>query len=143
MTKEQIRYEFMQNMLHPRKLPFTVIMEDLSGSEFMLMASFLTYEKENGRHITVNELASIVGVTLPAVSRSLKRLEERKLIKRETNEECRRNTFVKILPKGQELFEKNKERFEYMLDRVLNVLPLEEIEMMISIHKKIAEIISA
>ncbi len=143
MDKDYYRKEIIQRLIYPRKLPFTVFLEQLSGGEFMLMASFLTYEKETGKHITVNELASRMEVTVPAVSRSLKRLEERGLIKRIIGEECKRNTFVTISDKGKELFDINREAIEFMVDKLIAVLTVEEIEASINFSNKVASVLES
>ena len=96
LDKEQLHREIIQNLVSPRKIPMTVLLSEISANEFILIASLLAYEKQNGTHITVNELATSMDVSLPAVSRSLRHLEERGLLKRVCNEECRRSTFVVI-----------------------------------------------
>ena len=140
MDKNQLRDEIIQNLIYPRKLPYAVFLEEISMAEFMLMASVITYENDTGTHAVVNELASRLEVTVPAVSRSLKKLEEKGLVKRICNEECRRNTFVKILPKGKELFEYNRNTVEYMVDKLVSSLTPEEIEASIQFNKKVATI---
>ena len=143
MNKEQLHKEIIRNLIYPRKLPFSVFLEELSGSEFMLMAAFLAYEQDTGNPITVNELATQMDVTVPAVSRTLRRLEERGLIKRVCDEECRRNTHIKILSRGQELFDINRKAIEYLVDKLLDNLSTEEIEKTIEFNKKLANIMDA
>ena len=79
-------------------------------------------------------------VTLPAVSRSLRRLEERGLIKRVCNEECRRNTFVVISDIGRELFEENRKKMEYLVDKLIDEFSIDEIEAAILFGKKVSAI---
>ena len=141
MDKAQISSEIIQNILYPRKFPISVFLEEISPGEFMLIASFLAYEKECGNNITVNELASRMEVTVPAVSRTLRKLEERGLINRVTGEECKRNTFVVISDKGRRLFDENKETVEYMVSKLISALTPEEIENSIAFHKKITALI--
>ena len=140
MDKEQLHREILHNLVYPRKIPLAVLLSEISANEFILIASLLTYEKENGSHITVNELATSMDVTLPAVSRSLRRLEERGLIKRVCNEECRRNTFVVISDKGRELFEENRKKMEYLVDKLIDEVSVEEIEAAILFSKKVSAI---
>ena len=141
MDKEKISTEIIQNILHPRKFPISVFLEELSPGEFMIIASFLSYEKERGNNITVNELASRMEVTVPAVSRTLRKLEERGLITRVTGEECKRNTFVVISDKGRRLFHENKETIEYMVGKLISALTPEEIEASIAFHKKVTALV--
>ena len=140
MYKEHLHKEIIQNLIYPRKIPFSVLLSDLSGNDFILIASFLAYEEEHGNHITVNELASRMDVTVPAVSRSLRRLEERGLIKRVCNKDCRRNTFVKISACGRKLFETNRKVIEHMVDKLIDEFSVEEIEASIAFNKKVLTI---
>lgn len=141
MNKEQIHKYILQSLLHPKRLPLTVLLNDLSPGEFFLIASFLTYEDEHqGKHITVNELASNLDVTVPAVSRSLKKLEEKGLISRVTDKDCRRNTFVVISESGKELFDENKDTISCILDSIIQELSVEEIKAAIEFQEKLQHI---
>ena len=141
MDKEQLHREIIQNLVYPRKIPLTVLLSEISANEFILIASLLAYEKQNGTHITVNELAASMDVSLPAVSRSLRHLEERGLLKRVCNEECRRNTFVVISDIGRKLFEENRKKVEYLVDKLIDEVSIEEIETAILFSKKVSEIV--
>lgn len=142
MNKEQIRKEVIRHVLYPKKLPLSLLFDDLSVGEFMLIGSFLAYEADNdGKHITVNELASNLDVTVPAVSRHLRKLEERGLINRVTDENCRRNTFVVISENGKKLFKENKERVYTLLDKVMQKFSTEEITFAINFHRDLQSVL--
>lgn len=138
MEKDKLQNQILQELIYPKKIPITAIFADMSPAEFILIASFTAYEKENeGKHITVNELASNINVSVPAVSRTLKNLEERHLIQRITNQDCRRNTFVVISEKGKKLFESNKEKITCILDKAMDALTLDEIQAAINFQQKL------
>lgn len=144
MNKEQLHKEILQNLIYPKKIPLSVIFSKMSPAEFTLIASFKTYEKDNdGKHITVNELASNVNVSVPAVSKSLRNLEERGLIQRVTNQDCRRNTFVVISEKGEKLYEYNKEKITQVLDKLMDTFSLDEILSAIEFHQKLDQLITS
>ena len=144
MNKEILQKQILQELIYPKKIPLTAVFADMSPAEFILIASFTAYEKENnGRHITVNELANTINVSVPAVSRTLKNLEERGLIQRVTNQDCRRNTFVIINEKGKKLFESNKEKITYLLDKVMNTFTVDEITSAIKFHNKLDNILNS
>ena len=92
--------------------------------------------KNDGNHITVNRLAKDMGMSMPLTSRMLKNLETRGLIKRVTDEQCRRNTLIIISEKGNELFENNSKVVMKYIDKVLDNFSDEELETLISIKKK-------
>lgn len=144
MNKEQIRKEVIRHVLYPKKLPLSVLFNDLSVGEFILVGSFLAYESEHdGKHITVNELASNLAVAVPSVSRSLRKLEERGLISRVTDENCRRNTFVIISEKGKELFKENEERVYCLMDKVMQRFSTEEINFAINFHRDLQSVLDS
>ena len=112
MDKNKLKDHILNKFIYSKKKPVSALLADMSPPEFILISTFTEYEKNNGRHITINELATELNISLPAVSRTLKHLEERQLIKRVTNEDCRRITFVVISEKGKKLFEKNRKRLK-------------------------------
>ena len=143
MNKEQLRKEILQKLIYPKKIPLSVVLNELSPAEFTLIASFKSYEKSNeGKHITVNELASNINISVPAVSKTLKKLEDRGLIQRITNKECRRNTFVVISEKGEDLYRYNKEKITLVLDKLMSSFSIEEIQAAISFYQKLENIIN-
>lgn len=141
MDKEQLQNDILQELIYPKKIP-AAFFADMSPAEFTLIAAFTAYEKNNnGKHITVNELASSINVSVPAVSRTLKNLENRRLIQRKINLDCRRNTFVTITKKGKELFEINREKISDTLDKVMDALTVDEILTAIKFHQKVEAIL--
>lgn len=137
MTRQEKYSELIKMELYPRKMPVHNILKEMSPMEFCAIGAFLEFENKNdGNHITVNRLAKDMGMSMPLTSRMLKNLETRSLIKRVTDEQCRRNTLIIISEKGNELFQKNSEVVMKYIDKVLSVFTNEEIETLISIKKK-------
>lgn len=137
MTRTEQYTELIKMEIYPKKLPFNSILSEMSSMEFCMIGAFLEFEKHNnGKHITVNELAAESGMSVPLVSRTLKNLESRELIKRVTDENCRRNTLVIISEKGNELFEKNSEVLTKYINKVLDYFTDDEIGTLFSLKKK-------
>lgn len=129
-------------VLYPKKIPASLLFSDVSQGEYMLMGAFLNYEKEHdGRHITVNELAAILEVTVPSVSRMLKNLEHRDLIVRETDKDCRRNTHVVISEKGMALFRENEKIVRHCMEKVAAVFTEDEINKMLEYRHRIEKVL--
>jgi len=137
MTRQEKYSELIKMELYPKKVPINSILTELSPMEFCAIGAFLEFEKNHdGSHITVNRLAKDMDMSMPLASRMLKNLETRGLIKRVTDEHCRRNTLIIISEKGNELFQKNSKVVMRYIDKVLSVFTDEEIETLISIKKK-------
>lgn len=85
----------------------------ISHSEFCI----LNIIAESG-DITVSEIAAELDVTPPAVSRSLKSMESRGLIKRETNLLNRRNTMVRLTEGGREFLKASRRQMDAVMQYV-------------------------
>ena len=139
MNKEKFE-DIVEYVLYPKKIPASILFNDISTGEFILIAAFLKYEeRHNGKHITVNELANELDVSIPAVSRTLKNLETRGLINRETDKDCRRNTLVIITEDGMQLFKQNEDRIRYLTSRILEQFTEEEIDLLLNLRKKVEQ----
>lgn len=134
----------INRILYPKKLPVSLLFDGVSCAEHMLITTFIRYEEHNGgRHITINELANELDVSVPAVSKMLKNLESRNIVERQQDKLCRRNTFVKITAVGNTLFKKNQEKIRHLTMRILDKFTEQEIELMNSMHDKVSNVIEA
>lgn len=86
----------------------------ISHSEFFLLNIIM----DRNNDITVSEIAAELEITPPAVSRSLKSLESRGLIKRETNLINRRNTMVRLTETGQKFLEMSRRQMDMVMQYV-------------------------
>ena len=142
MENSKMYDDIVDCMLYPKKIPAAMLFCDVSQGEYMLMGAFLNYEKEHGgRHITVNELAGVLGVTMPSVSRMLKNLESRGLVVRETDKDCRRNTLVYISDKGLRLFCENEKIVRQCAKKIAQVFSRSEIEKLLEYRRRIEKVL--
>lgn len=115
-----------------------IILSELSPSEFSMIDTILTYENANdGNKITVNKIAQDMGISAPAVSKSLKALEARGVIARFIDKSSRRNTCVCVTEYGNEIYEKNLEVIGRFIDKIISSFTDDEIEQLIGFSKKI------
>lgn len=82
-------------------------------SEFCLMCVISDCGSEKG--ISVSQIAAELEVTPPAVSRTLKSLDERGLIERRVNALNRRSTMVKLTDRGRKFLEAANNRLIGMI----------------------------
>lgn len=138
MDKHRRYADLIEMELYPKKPPFQVLFNNMSPLEYFAIGCLLKYEEVNpGEHITVNGLASSTGMLVAQVSRTLKHLEMRGLLKRVTDENCRRNTLVLISDLGRKLFDENTKSVMNYAQKILSGFTDEEIEMMISFKKRL------
>lgn len=109
----------------------------ISHSEFCLLNIIMDGKED----ITVSEIAAELGVTPPAVSRSLKSLESRGLIKRETNLINRRNTMVRLTEAGREFLEASRRQMDAVMEHVSEKMGEERKIQLYELLKEMTEII--
>ncbi len=79
----------------------------------------------NGDHF-VGEIAAFLGVSAPAASKNIDKLARLELLRRVTPERDRRNTCLRITPKGRALVEEYEARRLRALEPVLDAFTPEE-----------------
>ena len=114
MEKED-KYKLVEQFRRIRQFMNSVPLKTgISHSEFCLLNIIM-----NGKDgITVSEIAAELDVTPPAVSRSLRSLESRGLVSRETNLLNRRNTMVKLTENGHIFLEKSRKQMDTVMEYV-------------------------
>jgi DNA-binding MarR family transcriptional regulator len=113
------------------------MLEGCSQSEFNTL---VTIEQIEAEKVNVNKIAESLKVSMPAVSKTLKNLESKKLIKRKIDVFCRRNTKIKITELGKSELAENNDRLNKIFDTYFLQLPNEEQEMLINSIEKMYKV---
>lgn len=109
----------------------------ISHSEFCLLNIIM--DGKDG--ITVSEIAAELDVTPPAVSRSLKSLESRGLILRETNLLNRRNTMVRLTESGLDFLQTSRRQMDNLMEYVTEKMGTERKKQLYLLLTEMTEII--
>lgn len=112
----------------------------ISHSEFCLL-NIIVDNSDCADGMTVSAIAAELDVTPPAVSRSLKSLESRGLVSRETNLINRRNTIVRITEIGRELLENSRKQMDAVMERVHEKMGEERKNQLCELLSEMTEII--
>ena len=112
----------------------------LSHSEFCLISIIKAHEEQGG--VIVSDIVSEMKVTPPAVSRSLKSLEARGFLLRETNALNHRNTTVKLTKKGDEVFGSASRTFNDVMELISGKIGDEKTGLFCNVIKEITDIMS-
>lgn len=107
-----------------------------SHSETMILFTALDYFTDNGEHITVAETAKQLNVSMPSVSRTLKGLSEKGLVKRDLDENDRRSVRIVVTKAGEEKIQGLLKRVYSTLNKTLEVFSDEELSRMIELHNR-------
>ena len=95
--------------------------------------------KSENKEIRVCEIAKKLNISAPAVSRTLRRLEEKGCIERITNKFDRRNTNVKVTKKGKDTFYADMRIMGSFMHCSLEHLSDDEAEQLIFLIRKLHE----
>ena len=139
--EERLLYAFRQfHSLKPPEMAF----EGITRSDVRVLWQLYSYlqhhAEENG--MPVSELSESSHMMKAAISRSLKQLEQEKLIIRLQNTEDRRFTKVSLTPEGSRKIKLVIAQTQRLFDLVSERLPVEEIDQITSGLTKLYEVIS-
>ncbi len=110
---------------------------DLTPGELSLVHSAAVYpEKNNGELITVAQAASQLNVSAPAVSRTLKNLESKGYITRNTDPSDRRSVRISVTESGYSAVSRHISETLSILNKTLESFTDEEIKTMVQLHCK-------
>lgn len=126
---DKLYEEMFRAMSQFRKLKLADMFPEISGAEFFVLCTIL--DKGSGGKITVSELASKTRMLPSAVSRTLKGLEEKACTKRTVNQKDRRNIYVELTPKGEEILAQSRDIMESFGKTVMQQVEESEIKRLI------------
>lgn len=93
---------FINEMHNMKKLTWKIPLPNLTSSEFFLLSTLLfRCDEKDISSMHVSKIAKKMGISSPAVSKSLNSLEEKGFIERVVDADNRRNTRVKLTEKGE------------------------------------------
>ena len=121
-----------------KKLNVSAMIPGLSSSEFTVMGAILQMG-ENGR-ITTSELAAKTRMLPPAVSRTLRGLEEKGYVERTVDKKDRRNTYVSLTENGWKKGEEVRSRMHDFGHSVMAQLKEEDVDQFVAYLDNIYEI---
>ncbi len=120
--------------LRPEKL-----IEGMNPSEFSVMCCVVQYPRRyDGIPTSVADIAAQLGVSVPAVSRTLRSLQEKGWITRETDVTDRRSVRVTATQSGEEIVRQNNKRVVTSLNHILSVFSQEEMRTISELYSKFA-----
>lgn len=128
-----VNHRLLQVFHRFRQLPFSVLLPDtISRNDFTtLMCIAHAGGKSAGEAISISTLAKKLCVTAPAVSRTIRSLEEKGLVYRETDSRDRRNTFVKLTDAGRMILKQSEREMNDLVDAAFQNMEQEDVERLL------------
>ena len=122
------------------KLHMGDLVPDITKLEGMTMAAIKHCSGEKGKEeLTVSELTAKLKAKGPAVSRTLKTLEDKGYIERDVNKADRRNTYVKLTISGKQKVEEYEQIMSSFAHAVIAKIDRDDMEQMIECLNELYE----
>lgn len=114
------------------------IIEGMTASEFSVLCCVVEYPRKNPGAASVADIAAQMGVSVPAVSRTLRSLQEKGWIERTVDETDRRSVRVTATNSGEENMRRNFRRVVDALNRIMSVFTEDEMRTIAELYSKFA-----
>lgn len=143
MSTDKFQEEFIKTANRFSKMRYELIFPDISKREYEMLAVIGRFMDENSesRGIYVSVLAGMLKVSSPAVSRMIGVLEEKGYIGRDVDKRDRRNIYVYLTASGMEVRKQAEERMKKLMRRVMDRMGEEDVQTLIIIWNRLADII--
>lgn len=110
---------------------------DITPSEMSLCHTvYLFTQQHDGAAPTVAETAAALGVSTPAISRTLKNLEVKEYIRRSVNNSDRRIVHISLTENGERTVKESLDTIANVAEQVLSCFSDEELRAMLELHTK-------
>lgn len=120
----------------------TEVLENITLAELKLIYCVDDHFKKEGCTFSSTEAAEYLGISAPAVSRTVKGLEGKGFLERRLDENDRRSVKIIVTDKGQEVLEANMKRCVALLDKIFAQFSDEELAEMVRLHCKFSDELS-
>lgn len=131
---------FFSALYQFHKLHMGDLVQDITKLEGMTMSAIKHCSGEKGKEeLTVSELTAKLKAKGPAVSRTLKTLEDKGYIERDVNKADRRNTYVKLTISGKQKVEEYEQIMSSFAHAVIAKIDRDDMEQMIECLNELYE----
>ncbi len=130
--------EFFRVVYSFKKLNISKMMPDITHAELGTMSMiYRCREESSDGGVKVSDLVNRMEVAAPGVSRTLKKMEEKGYIIRSVDKTDRRNTYVELTPKGEEVLKEARTIMHDFAEAVLGKMGVENVNHLIEYLKNL------
>lgn len=142
MRKEN--QELIQVFENFRKLNIASILPNLTHAEFGLLKAVSCCRKGNGGEdeIRISDIVKHLKIPAPAVSRTMRSLEERGFIIRTVNKKDRRNVYVRLTEAGAAKLDEAEQILDEFQEAVFGSMGIENMNRLIQYLQKLQEVMA-
>ena len=114
------------------KLPLSLLFHDMTKMEAMTLVKIECHNRQKGENtLTITELAEKMNVKAPAISRTLKALEDKRLVERTVNQADRRNTHVRLTEPGKKTLAECERMMDDFAGAIVRRMNREDLERLV------------
>lgn len=142
MTTDQMRIDLLKTTFRYGKVNMGIRFGNITHGEFTALQMVHMYMKRNpdACGIGVSELARCSFMSPPAMSRTLKAIEEKGLAERMIDSKNRRKTYVRLTQAGEAARQYAWETSTEYIDRVMDEMGQEKMEAFLILWKELVDI---
>lgn len=127
MLKRELAQELFQLHYKMLRIELWDTLNVMPKSEFFILKQLYKQEPES-QLLTHTQLAERLKLSNPAVSRTVKHLVAKDWLVRQSDEEDRRNSYLKLTALGHQAYLEAREKMDLFVDQSLGQLDAQEIE---------------
>lgn len=138
---EQLKEGFISSSIRMKKIVKQILCGGITQREYFVLEILNKKELNCKNGMYVSALADTIRISMPQASRMLKNMEEKGYIRREIDENNRRNTFVYITMKGMEVRIRAKQEMDTFVDCIIKRMGEDNIRKLTELFNMSANII--
>lgn len=114
----------------------------MSKSEFKILYHVWKTHREEDKMLTSRELATLMNVSSPAISRTVKSLVQKEWLIQEDDPDDRRNIFLKLSDEGKKNYERAIQHMENSMKIIFDEFTEEEIRVFLDTGARLTKVLN-
>lgn len=143
MELDELKKELISTIFRMKKIHLSAMLESVSRGEFSTLEILAqSAEQAAESSVCVSDLAQMLLSAPSAVSRMLRGMEKKGLVKREIDLSNRRTTYVLLTEKGMAVRQSEIARLDTMLEQVISRMGEAEINQLIGLWNRLSDVMA-
>lgn len=131
--------KLLKSMRQMMSVNTAALLDNMTLAELKLIYCADQNFKTEGKPLSSAEAAERLGISAPAVSRTVKGLESKGFLERRLDDSDRRSIKIIVTDNGRSVLEENMKRCIALLDRIFARFSDEELADMVRLHCKLSD----
>lgn len=138
MEEDSVEESIPQTLRMLREISLSCIFKGVTLNEYVMLKTMLKLGQKSGNgRVYISEIVRNLHSSTPAVSKTLKIMESKNFVERETDPENRRKTFVYVTEEGCAAEADSDRAFHRFLDNVVQKIGKEDMDRFFELAERI------